>query len=208
MRHKRQTAIYNPADFADKEVTIIGLGNIGSHTALALARMGVAKLSLVDFDTVEDHNLSSQAYTIPQVGENKTSALVSLIGAISDAEVTIYTEPYKHHIPVGDFTVIAVDSMETRHDIARDLVQYYPHTHVIDGRMGGGQIEVHNGSVTDWMETLTASADTDECSARYISYTSYIIAGAIANTLKRLLKSETVPTSMWMHTDTMEILKK
>jgi hypothetical protein len=74
--------------------------------------------------------------------------------------------------------------------------------------MGGGQIEVHNGSVVDWMETLTASADTDECSARYISYTSYIIAGAIANTLKRLLKSETVSTSMWMHTDTMEILKK
>ncbi len=208
MRHKRQTAIYNPADYADKHVTIIGLGNIGSHTALALARMGVAKFSLVDFDTVEDHNLSSQAYTIAQIGENKTSALVTLIGQVSDAEVTVYTEAYKSHIPVSDYTIIAVDSMDTRHDIARDLLLYYPSTHVIDGRMGGGQIEVHQGTPTQWADTLTETADMDECSARYISYTSYIIAGAIANTLKRLLKGEEVATSMYLHTNTMDVLKK
>ena len=51
-RHKRQKAMYDPSDHQDKHVTIIGLGNIGSHTALCLARMGVANMTLVDFDIV------------------------------------------------------------------------------------------------------------------------------------------------------------
>jgi tRNA A37 threonylcarbamoyladenosine dehydratase len=193
----------------DIHVTIIGLGNIGSHTALALARMGIKKFTLVDFDTVEEHNLASQAYTRAhaEAGANKTDALLELMQEVADVEVSLHTEAYNKDIPVKDITVIAVDSMDTRHEIASILRKHYPHTHVVDGRMGGGQIEVHSADVATWRGTLTTEADTDPCSARYISYTSYIIAGAIANTVKRILSDEEISRSVYLHTNTMEILK-
>jgi len=204
--HKRQLAIYNPEEHKDVRVTIIGLGNIGSHTALALARMGIQHFLLVDFDTVEQHNLSSQAYTIKQIGMNKTEALADLMAEVSSGcSVNMYTEAYTESMPVNDITVIALDSMDTRHSIEKMLRG--KDTHIIDGRMGGGQIEVHSTSASEWGGTLTAEADNDPCSARYISYTSYMIAGMIANTVKRLLKGEEVRTSTYLHTNTMEILK-
>jgi tRNA A37 threonylcarbamoyladenosine dehydratase len=208
--HQRQTAIYNPADHADIHVTVIGLGNVGSHVALALARMGIQKFTLVDFDTVELHNTASQAYeeSDARVGLSKVTALKILMDKVATTEITLHAKAYDASIAVENITIVAVDTMATRIDISDILRQHYPNTHVIDGRMGGGQIEVHQGNVADWTATLTSEADTDECSARYISYTSYIIAGLIANTVKRVLKNQELPTSLYMHTDTLEILKK
>src|SRR5436190_6086708 len=39
------------------KVGVIGTGSVGSVVAEALARMGVARLLLLDFDRVEEHNL-------------------------------------------------------------------------------------------------------------------------------------------------------
>jgi molybdopterin/thiamine biosynthesis adenylyltransferase len=206
VRYKRQTGLYNPADH-DVHVTIIGLGNIGSHTGLALARMGIKKFTLVDFDTVEEHNLASQAYRRSDIGAYKAVALEELMREIADVEVSMNMEAYNESIPLYDITVIAVDSMETRHTIESMVRKYHPHTHIVDGRMGGGQIEVHSAKATEWSGTLKEEADIDPCSARYISYTSYIIAGMIANTVKRLLKGEEVRRSTYVHTNTMDVLK-
>ena len=78
---------------------------------------------------------------------------------------------------------------------------------VVDGRMGGGQIEVHAQRASEWGATLVDEADSDPCGARYISYTSYIIAGLIANNVKRFLQGETYPYRILMHCDTLEILR-
>ena len=131
-----------------------------------------------------------------------------MIMEIADTDITVHTEAYNEDIVVHDIVVIAVDSMNTRYRIEEMLRAKYPQTHIVDGRMGGGQIEVHSMSVQDWKKSLCEDADTDPCSARYISYTSYIIAGMIANTIKRLLKNEDVHTSTYLHTNTMDILKK
>ena len=53
-------------------VGIAGLGGLGSNVAMALARAGVGRLILVDFDVVERKNLNRQAYSVNQVGK-KTS---------------------------------------------------------------------------------------------------------------------------------------
>ena len=45
-------------------VGIAGLGGLGSAIAIALARVGVGKLVLVDFDVVEPSNLNRQQYFI------------------------------------------------------------------------------------------------------------------------------------------------
>ncbi len=56
-------------------VGIMGLGGLGSLVANALARIGIGKLILADFDVVEPSNLNRQQYTIPQIGMLKTKAL-------------------------------------------------------------------------------------------------------------------------------------
>jgi sulfur carrier protein ThiS adenylyltransferase len=56
-------------------VGIAGLGGLGSAVAIALARIGVGKLILVDFDVVEPSNLNRQQYFTHQVGMPKAEAL-------------------------------------------------------------------------------------------------------------------------------------
>ncbi len=56
-------------------VGIAGLGGLGSAIAVALARIGVGKLVLVDFDVVEPSNLNRQQYFIDQLGMTKAEAL-------------------------------------------------------------------------------------------------------------------------------------
>lgn len=56
-------------------VGIMGLGGLGSVVAGALARIGVGKLIIADFDVVEPSNLNRQQYFIDQIGLKKTAAL-------------------------------------------------------------------------------------------------------------------------------------
>lgn len=57
-------------------VGIAGLGGLGSSIAVALARVGVGKLIVADFDVVEPSNLNRQQYFVDQIGLLKTEALV------------------------------------------------------------------------------------------------------------------------------------
>jgi sulfur carrier protein ThiS adenylyltransferase len=56
-------------------VGIMGLGGLGTVVAGALARIGVGKLILADFDVVEPSNLNRQQYYVSQIGKKKTTAL-------------------------------------------------------------------------------------------------------------------------------------
>lgn len=56
-------------------VAICGLGGLGSNIAVTLARAGVGKLVLIDFDKVDVSNLHRQQYKASQVGMHKTEAL-------------------------------------------------------------------------------------------------------------------------------------
>jgi sulfur carrier protein ThiS adenylyltransferase len=56
-------------------VGIAGAGGLGSNVAVALARAGVGKLVIADFDRVEPSNLNRQQYFVDQIGERKVEAL-------------------------------------------------------------------------------------------------------------------------------------
>ena len=57
------------------EVAVAGLGGLGSHVSVFLARAGVGHLHLVDFDKVDMTNLNRQHYFISHLGMDKTEAL-------------------------------------------------------------------------------------------------------------------------------------
>ena len=64
-------------------VGIMGLGGLGSPVAVALARIGVGRLILADFDVVEPSNLNRQQYFVEQIGLRKTVALKENITRIN-----------------------------------------------------------------------------------------------------------------------------
>ena len=61
--------------FSSATVAICGLGGLGSNIAVSLARAGIGKLILIDFDRVDITNLHRQQYKANQIGMNKTDAL-------------------------------------------------------------------------------------------------------------------------------------
>ncbi len=63
------------ARFQQARVAVCGLGGLGSHIAVSLARAGVGSLILLDFDKVELSNLNRQQYKACQTGMDKTAAL-------------------------------------------------------------------------------------------------------------------------------------
>lgn len=87
---------YTPSMYkkiSNASVAIAGLGGLGSQIAVMLARAGVGKLFLVDFDKVELTNLNRQAYDISHFGQFKTDALTKIIKQINPyLDVTIKNE--------------------------------------------------------------------------------------------------------------------
>lgn len=87
-------------------VGIAGLGGLGSAVAVALTRMGVGKLILIDFDVVEPSNLNRQQYFVDQLGAYKTEALAENLARINPyVQLEIYTEritPANANVLLGD----------------------------------------------------------------------------------------------------------
>lgn len=61
--------------FSSATVAVCGLGGLGSNIAISLARVGIGKLILIDFDRVDLTNLHRQQYKADQIGMDKTEAL-------------------------------------------------------------------------------------------------------------------------------------
>ncbi len=79
--------------FSQSTVAICGLGGLGSNIAIALARAGIGKLILIDFDRVDISNLHRQQYKASQIGMYKTDALRKNLQEISPyLAITTYRE--------------------------------------------------------------------------------------------------------------------
>ena len=78
----RNSPLINSALNATK-VGVAGLGGLGSSVAISLARVGVKRLLLVDFDEVDPSNLNRQQYFLADIGKPKTQALSEILARIN-----------------------------------------------------------------------------------------------------------------------------
>lgn len=69
-------------------ITVCGAGALGGNVAETLARMGFARLTVIDRDRVEARNLSTQPYTRGEVGAPKARALATSLYRAVGARVT------------------------------------------------------------------------------------------------------------------------
>lgn len=122
-------------------VGIAGLGGLGSNVAVSLARMGIGKLLLIDFDVVEASNLNRQQYFIKQIGMLKTDALQELL-----AEINPFVEVETRNIYLDETNIV-----ETLQDV--DIVVEaldYPEckaslVNTVLGKLPGKQIVAASG---------------------------------------------------------------
>jgi tRNA A37 threonylcarbamoyladenosine dehydratase len=81
--------LYGAADYAKlraASVAVVGVGGVGSWTAEALARSGVASLSLIDLDQVSESNINRQVQALGStIGCAKVVALKERIADIHPA---------------------------------------------------------------------------------------------------------------------------
>jgi len=77
-----------------KCVGIAGCGGLGSNCAVALARVGIGKLIIADFDVIIESNLNRQYFFFDQIGQKKAYALRENINRINSA-VTVEAHDLK-----------------------------------------------------------------------------------------------------------------
>lgn len=93
----------NVAKLQGATVAVCGLGGLGSNVAIALARAGVGKLILIDFDCVDVTNLHRQQYKACQVGMPKPVALAENL-----REIAPYIELESHQVRVTEENVMGL----------------------------------------------------------------------------------------------------
>ncbi|MBQ9767222.1 MAG: sulfur carrier protein ThiS adenylyltransferase ThiF [Lachnospiraceae bacterium] len=92
--------------FSGATVAVCGLGGLGSNIAIALARAGVGKLILIDFDRVDLTNLNRQQYAVSQLGQEKAVALKDILKAVAP-----YIEVKSHSVRVTENNLAELLSM-------------------------------------------------------------------------------------------------
>lgn len=80
----------------NKTVAIVGIGGVGGYVAESLARSGVGKLILVDYDVVDETNINRQIIALHStIGKEKVSLMEERIHDIcEDTQVVSYRIMY------------------------------------------------------------------------------------------------------------------
>lgn len=111
---------FNPTQVSER-CHIIGCGSVGSTVAELLARLGLTKISLYDFDTVSAHNLANQMFFNSDIKRDKVDAVKDLVVAINpDAEpnIEIHKEGYTSSTRLSGYVFLCVDNIDLRREIA------------------------------------------------------------------------------------------
>lgn len=118
-------------------VGIAGAGGLGSNVAMALARAGVGRLLIVDFDKVESSNLNRQYFFREQVGRSKVDALKeNIIRAVEGCDVFVLNQRLEKGAMADpfyevDIIVEALDSASTKVAFIEEVLTKYPDRYLV-----------------------------------------------------------------------------
>ena len=124
-------------NFESATVAICGLGGLGSNIAFALARAGIGKLILIDFDSVDITNLHRQQYKASQIGMNKTDALrdnlleIAPYVAIETHSVRISENNAEVLLEKADIICEAFDDAESKAMLVNLVLERMPEKYLV-----------------------------------------------------------------------------
>ena len=199
MDYTRQIDIFNPEQFKDIKIGVIGVGSVGSFIVLTLAKMGFTNITVWDDDVVEEHNLPNQFYPLNSIGRPKVSALRDVVKQMSGIEVNARQQTYgegSYMILQDNFILIsAVDSIESRREIWKGINLVNCKLY-IDSRMGGEYIRIFTvkgqEDYAHYEKSLEKAGIQLPCTARTIIYNVLANASLVALLIKKFLKGEPI----------------
>ena len=193
-RFTRQQDLVPEQKLAALTCTVIGVGAIGRQVALQLAALGARRIQLIDFDTVEPTNITTQGYLHRDLGQLKVTATADQIHAI-DPEIIVTTIPdrYRPDLETGEAVFCAVDTITARTALWRAL----QHRHLFwsDARMRGEVLRVLTAttpaSQPHYPTNLFPQAESQPgpCTAKSTLYTASIAAGLMLHQFTRCLRN-------------------
>jgi len=110
---------FKPEEVKER-IHIIGCGSVGSTVAELLARFGLTKLSLYDFDRVEPKNLANQLFRQEHIGKKKAGTLAHILCEINPAikdDIRVSSHGYVAQ-KLSGYVFLCVDNIELRREIA------------------------------------------------------------------------------------------
>ena len=143
--------------FSGAAVAICGLGGLGSNIAIALARAGIGKLILIDFDHVDITNLHRQQYKANQIGKYKTEALLANLKEIAPyTEIQTYTvritdDNAKRLLKDADIICEAFDDANDKAMLTNIVLERMPDKYIVaaSGMAGlGSANSIHTRKIT------------------------------------------------------------
>ena len=116
---------------SQKCVLVAGLGGVGGYALEALARSGVGKFKIIDFDTVEESNINRQIIALNStIGQQKTDLFEKRLKNINpDIKIKkyncFYTKDLNNEVFDGvDYVVDAIDTMRYKVDLIDSAVKF------------------------------------------------------------------------------------
>lgn len=103
----------------EKRILVLGAGAVGTHVAWMLSTLGVGRLTILDFDIIEESNLNRQMFfEYDEIGNSKVESLKNHLEKINpDLNVDVITDKieseeqlYGYMSEGYDFVVRAIDS--------------------------------------------------------------------------------------------------
>lgn len=157
-------------------IAIVGLGSVGSLVAEAVARIGVSRVTLVDPDRVEPHNLDRLLHASPSsVGRHKVDLAAAAMESAATSEnldvqafgVSVHTDRGYQAVLDSDLIFSCVDR-----PVARDVLNHIAYAHLIPVIDGGVAVETHRGRLhsAHWrVRLVTPGRCCLRCAGQYSS---------------------------------------
>lgn len=181
------------------EPTMIGVGGLGSPTAMGLAKMGIKKFTIYDHDIVDEHNAPNQMYSLRDIGKAKVDAITDTIesmGGVVDKQQKKYRGQ-----SLSGVVIVTVDNMITRSRVWKKIKNDENVPLLIDARMGAEEgrvfaIDPNNANHVELYESTLYSDDEAvelPCSAQAVIYNTLLIASVICRMIKGFATGEKLP---------------
>ena len=108
---------------------VVGLGGVGGQALIALARTGIKKFVLCDFDIVNITNCNRQVIAnLNTIGMNKVDACESLLKSINqDIEIVKLNEPFNNDSKLFDYhfdyLIDAIDDIDNKYLLIKKCLE-------------------------------------------------------------------------------------
>ncbi len=134
--------------FSAASVAVCGLGGLGSNVAISLARAGIGKLLLIDFDRVALSNLQRQQYKASQLGMYKTEAMRQILAEIAPycdviTDTVKLTEENLSFLADCDIVCECFDGAECKALLVNGIAERYSEKYIV---AASGMSGLHTGN--------------------------------------------------------------